>query len=62
MDCLKCSKFEQEEKNQKLGIELSEKSEYSGIDILEICMYALEDSNFHPESRLIQQLLKIENQ
>lgn len=43
---------------ETVGLLLAGHFEWSGTDILESCMYALEDSNFHDECEQINQMLK----
>ena len=58
MDC----NFKQEINHNELAMELAKKTEWSGVDILEICKLALTDVNFHPEAKVIHKMiLKIEN-
>jgi len=47
---------------EKTALDLAEKTDYDGVEILEIAMLALTDVNYHPEARLIRNMiLKIEN-
>ena len=32
--------------------------DYSGVDVLEVAMYALTDMNFHKESDVVRQMIK----
>ena len=58
MDC----SFKQEIDHNKLAMELAKKTEWSGVDILEVCKLALTDVNFHPEAKVIHKMiLDIEN-
>ena len=47
---------------EKTALDLAEKTDYDGVEILEIAMLALTDVNYHAEARLIRNMiLKIEN-
>jgi len=60
---MKC--FEQDEhekKLEKMGVELSQKLEWNGFDILRVSVEALTDANFHTEAKIINDMLrKLEN-
>ena len=56
---MKC--FEQSD-NRKIADKLLKMVDYSGVDVLEVAMYALTEENFHPEAKAIRDMiLKIEN-
>jgi len=56
---MKC--FKQSD-NQKIADKLLKMVDYSGVDVLEVAMYALTEENFHPEAKAIRNMiLKIEN-
>ena len=47
---------------QKIALDLSKKTDYDRLAILEIAMLALTDVNYHPEAKAIRDMiLKIEN-
>ena len=57
---MKC--FEQKNNLQKMALDLAKKTDYDGLEILEIAMLALTDVNYHPEAKVIRDMiLKIEN-
>lgn len=39
------------------GIELAKKYSYDGLAILRVARYALEDANFHHESKQVQEMI-----
>ncbi len=43
---------------EALGIMISQYCEWSGVDILQVTYFALEDSNFHTENEIINQLIE----
>ena len=52
---MKC--FEQSD-NYKIADKLLKMVDYSGVDVLEVAMYALTDMNFHKESDVVRQMIK----
>ena len=48
----------QEPNTEKMGIELSQNLKWDGFAILEVAQAALTDSNFHPEAKVIYEMLK----
>ena len=42
---------------EKLGIELSQKTKWEGVTILEITREALIDANFHSEAKIIDAMV-----
>ena len=45
-----------------MALDLAKKTDYDGLEILEIAMLALTDVNYHPEAKAIRDMiLKIEN-
>ena len=48
--------------NYKIADKLLKMVDYSGVDVLEVAMYALTDENYHEEARLIRIMItNIEN-
>lgn len=43
---------------ERIGIELSQSLKWDGLAILEVAVAALTDSNFHPEAKIINEMLK----
>jgi|TARA_B100000902_G_C27319613_1_gene923531 hypothetical protein len=59
---MKCFEQTDKERLEKIASDLAKKADYDGLEILEISMLALTDVNFHPEAKVIRDLiLKIEN-
>ena len=57
---LKC--FDAKFSVQRMGVDLSQALEYDGMKILEVARDALTDSNFHPEAKILNEMLRfIEN-
>ncbi len=47
---------------ERIGVELSQNLKWDGFAILEVAVHALTDSNFHPEAKIINEMLeKLEN-
>ena len=43
---------------EKIGIELSQNLKWDGIAVLEVAVAALTDCNFHPEAKVINEMIK----
>ncbi len=55
---MKC--FEQTD-NYEIADKLLKMVNYSGVDVLEVAMYALTDMNFHKESDVVRQMIDNNN-
>ena len=56
--CCMCMNTIQEKQTEVMGVQLSQTLKWDGFKIMEVSIAALTDANFHPEAKIISEMLE----